>query len=159
MMKKIISVLVVSILTISLSSCATIKKSLKLSQEKSHIQSIEIYNTDHSYDEGSIHVFREKNKPIVVLKKTEISAFLDVLRALKFEKEVVFFPIPMSGGCDYDGYVIAVVYSDGGYDIIAEEGLYSYAVGKDGQGRHKYDHSDYCGKKPWSEIFGEYIEK
>lgn len=63
------------------------------------------------------------------------------------------------GGCDYDGYIIAIVYSDGGYDIIAEGGSYSYAVGSDGQGQHKYDHSDYCGKTPWSEFIGKYIEK
>ena len=48
---------------------------------------------------------------------------------------------------------------DGGYDIIAERGLYSYAVGRDGQGQRKYDHSDYCGETPWAEFFKEYIEK
>ncbi|MBQ2255665.1 MAG: hypothetical protein II330_02270, partial [Clostridia bacterium] len=68
------------------------------------------------------------------------------LCTLGFEEEVVFFPIPMDGGYDYEGYIVVVIYSDGGYDIVAERGLYSYAIGNDGQGRHKYDHSDYCGE-------------
>jgi hypothetical protein len=84
---------------------------------------------------------------------------LDSLGSLTFEKEVVFFPIPMDGGCDYDGYIIAVIYSDGGYDIIAARGLYSYAVSSDGKGRHKYDYSNYCGETPWAEFIEDYIEK
>ena len=95
----------------------------------------------------------------MILEPEQHSNFLDALCTLDFEKEVVFFPIPMDGGYDYDGYIIAIIYSDGGYDIIAERGLYSYAVGRDGQGQYKYDHSDYCGETPWAEFFKEYIEK
>jgi hypothetical protein len=65
----------------------------------------------------------------------------------------------MDGGCYYGGYIIAVNYSDGGYDIIAARGLYSYAVSSDGKGRHKYDYSNYCGETPWAEFIEDYIEK
>ena len=159
-MKKIFALFVVSLLLIvCFSSCANIKKDLEFSQDRANAQSIEIFNPEKSYYEGDIHAFLEENEPIVILEPEQHSNFLDALCTLDFEKEVVFFPIPMDGGCDYDGYIIAVVYSDGGYDIIAEGGLYSYAVGSDGQGRHKYDHSDYCGETSWTEFIKEYIEK
>ena len=158
-MKKIIALFISLLLIVCFSSCSNIKKDLKFSQDRANIQSIEIFNPDKSYYEGDIHTFLEENEPIVILEPEQHSNFLDTLCTLDFEKEVVFFPIPMDGGCDYVGYILAVVYSDGGYDIIAEGGLYSYAVGSDGQGRHKYDHSDYCGETPWAEFVEEYIGK
>ena len=158
-MKKITMLLISLLLIFCLSSCANIKKDLEFSQDRANVQSIEIFNPEKSYYEGDVHAFLEENEPIVILEPEQHSNFLDTLCTLDFEKEVVFFPIPMDGGCDYEGYIIAIVYSDGGYDIIAEGGLYSYAVGSDGQGRHKYDHSDYCGETPWAEFFKEYIEK
>ena len=158
-MKKTIALLVSLLLIFCLSSCAIVKKDVVLSQDRNNVQSIEIYNTESAYYEGDIHTFLEENEPIVILEPEQHSNFLDTLCTLDFEKEVVFLPIPMDGGYDYEGYIIAIVYSDGGYDIIAEHGLYSYAVGSDGQGRHKYDHSDYCGETPWAEFIEEYIEK
>jgi len=158
-MKKIFALFVSLLLIVCFSSCANIKKDLEFSQDRANVQSIEIFNPEKSYYEGDIHAFLEENEPIVILEPEQHSNFLDALCTLDFEKEVVFFPIPMDGGCDYDGYIIAVVYSDGGYDIIAEGGLYSYAVGSDGQGLHKYDHSDYCGETSWTEFIKEYIEK
>ena len=158
-MKKITMLLISLLLIFCLSSCANIKKDLEFSQDRANVQSIEIFNPEKSYYEGDIHAFLEENKPIVILEPEQHSNFLDTLCTLDFEKEVVFLPIPMDGGYDYEGYIIAIVYSDGGYDIIAEHGLYSYAVGSDGQGRHKYDHSDYCGETPWAEFIEEYIEK
>ena len=158
-MKKIIALFVSLLLIFCLSSCANIKKNLEFSQDRANVQSIEIFNPEKSYYEGDVHAFLEENEPIVSLEPEQHSNFLDILCTLDFEKEVVFFPIPMDGGYDYGGYIIAIVYSDGGYDIIAEHGLYSYGVSRDGQGRHKYDHSDYCGETPWAEFIEEYIEK
>jgi hypothetical protein len=132
---------------------------VELSQDRADVQSIEIYKPECAYSERSISGFLKTNEPLAVLDSENYTNFLNTLLALDFEKEVLFFPIPMDGGCDYDGYIIAVVYSDGGYDIIAEGGLYSYSIGSNGQGRHKYDHSDYCGETPWEEFIEEYIEK
>ncbi len=158
-MKKTIALFMSFLLLFCLYSCATVKKGVEISQDRTNVQTIEIYNPERAYYEGDIHSFLEENEPITVVKSENFTSFLDDLCNLEFEEEKVFFPIPMGGGYDYDGYMIAVVYSDGGYDIIAERGLYSYAVGSDGQGRHKYDHSDYCGETPWTEFIEEYIEE
>ncbi len=158
-MKKLINSLLVFSLIICLSSCATIRKSIELSQEQANIQSIEIYNSDSAYYEGDIHLFRLENEPIVVLKTEEIPTFIEELNTLEYVEEKIFLPIVMDGGYDYDGYIIAVVYLDGGYDIVASGGLYHYAIGKNGQGRHAYDYADYCGETPWTSIFEKYIEQ
>jgi hypothetical protein len=136
-----------------------VKKDVELSQDRTHVQSIEIYHPERAYYEGDIHTFLEENEPIAILGSEHHKSFLDTLCSLKFEKEIVFFPISMDGGCDYDGYIVAVVYSDGGYDMIAEGGSYSYALGRDGQERHKYDHSDYCGDVAWNDFVEQYIEQ
>ncbi|MBQ9806867.1 MAG: hypothetical protein IJW49_10245 [Clostridia bacterium] len=158
-MKKATILLIGLLLLFCLSSCATVKKEAALSQARTNIQSIEIYNPEHAYYEGDIHAFPEKNEPIAVLQTEKFTAFLDTLCTLEFEEEKVFFPISMDGGYDYDGYIVVIMYSDGGYDIFAEGGLYSYAVSSDGQGRHKYDHSDYCGDVAWNDFIEEYIEQ
>ena len=158
-MKKAITLLISLLLLVCLSSCANIKKEVELSQDRTNVVSIEIYNSERSYYEGDIHGFLEENEPIWVLESEKNSDFLDALCAFEYEEEKVFFPIPMDGGCDYQGYIIAIVYSDGGYDIFAEDGSYSYAIGSDGQGRHKYDHSDYCGDVAWNDFVEQYIEQ
>ena len=158
-MKKIIALFVSLLLIVCFSSCVNIKKDLALSQDRANVQSIEIYKPERVYYEEDIHTFLEENEPISVLEAQNHTSFLDSLYELEFEKEIVLFPIPMDGGSDYYGYVIAITYSDGGYDIIADGGSYSYAVGRDGQGRHKYDYSNYCGETPWAEFIEEYIEK
>lgn len=157
-MKKTLTVFLSFLLLFCLSSCATEQKDVELSQDRACVQAIEIFKPDRAYYEGDIHSFLEENEPLAVVKSESYKSFLDDLSHLEFEEEKAFFPIPMDGGYDYDGYVIAVIYSDGGYDIIAERGLYSYAVSSDGDGRHKYDHSDYCGETPWSEFVEKYLE-
>ena len=158
-MKKVIILLISLLLLVCLSSCANIKKEVELSQDRTNVVSIEIYNSERAYYEGDIHGFFEENEPIWVLKSEKNSDFLDALCALEYEEEKVFFPIPMDGGCDYQGYIISIVYSDGGYDIFAEDGSYSYAIGSDGQVRHKYDHSNYCGDVTWNDFVKEFIEQ
>ncbi len=158
-MKKTFLLLVSVILIFSLSACATITKDFKFSQKRENVQSIEIYNSEQAYYEGDIHRFRDENEPIALLSDEESSAFLDAVEKLKFEQEKVFFPISMDGGYDYQGYIVIIVYTDCGYDIISENGQYFYSIGKDGQGRHKYDHSDYCGDDSWSELIEKYINK
>ena len=158
-MKKTIALLMSFLLLFCLYSCANITKDLELSQDRANVKSIEIYQSERAYDEGDISGFLKTNEPVAVLETENFSSFLDAFCELEFEEEKVFFPIPMDGGCDYEGYIIAVVYTDDCYDIIAEGGSYSYAVGGDGQGLHKYDHSNYCGETPWAEFIEEYIEK
>ena len=158
-MKKTMVLLISLLLLLCLSSCANIKKDVELSQDRTNVQSIKIYKPERMYSEGDIHTFLVENEPVAVLKSENHTSFLDSLYDLVFEKEIMFLPIPMDGGYDYYGYMIAIIYSDGGYDIVTQGGSYSYAVGRDGQGRHKYDHSDYCGETPWIEFIEEYIEK
>lgn len=159
MMKKTVVLFLGLLLIVSLSACSIVKTNVELTQDRANVVSIEIYRPDRAYDEGDVHELRKTNEPISVLNAEQYVPFLNRLCSLEFEKDVVFFPIPMDGGCDYVGYIVAVVYADGGYDIVAANGLYSYAVGEDGQGRHKYDHSDYCGEQSWNEFVEEYIRK
>ncbi len=153
-MKKAFLLFTSIILLFNLCACATIKKDFEFSQKRANIQSIEIYDSKQTYTEADIHKFRENNKPIKVLVAQEQKDFLKVIEEFEFEKEVVLFPIPMDGGYYYAGYMIVIVYKDGSYDIIAEYGLYSYGSGD----KHKYDHSNYCGKTPWDHIFEEYTK-
>ena len=102
---------------------------------------------------------RFENTPIYTLNPEQYDDFLDELLLLDFEEEVVFFPIPTDGGCDYHGYVISIVYDNGGYDIVAEEAQFSYFVGNDGKNKYKYEHADYCGDVVWADFIKKYIEK
>ena len=158
-MKKLLLIFVTVFLAFNLSACATIRKTFKLTQERESVQSIEIYVSEQAYSEGNINMFREQNEPAVILDQQDHADFLDAVGKLKFEETILLIPIPMDGGYDYEGYVVAIVYENGGYDIIAETGRYSYAVGKYGQERHKYDYSDYCGKEPWADFFEKYLGK
>ena len=158
-MKKVMTLLISLLLLVCLSSCANVKKEVELSQDRTNVKSIEIYHSKRAYYEGDIHGFLEENEPIGALKPENNSDFLDALCALEYKEEIVFFPTPMDGGYDYQGYIIAIIYLDGGYDIFAEDGSYSYAIGSDGQGRHKYDHSDYCGDVAWNDFVEQYIEQ
>lgn len=158
-MKKIVALCLALLLIVCLSACATVKTNKELTQNRANVVSIEIYRSDYAYYEGDIHELRKNNEPISVLNAEQHTPFLNRICQLEFERDVVFFPIPMDGGCDYVGYIIAVVYADGGYDIIAANGSYSYAVGEDGQGRHQYDHADYCGEQSWDEFVEEFIAK
>ena len=157
-MKRFLTLLTSILIALCLASCATIHNRANPSQDPENVQAIEIYYSDEFYSERNISSFRKENEPITVLNPEEHAAFLDTLTSLKFEKQIVLLPIPMDGGYDYGGYIVAVVYTDGAYDIVAEDGLYSYSPGKNGQGRHEYDHSDYCGATPWADIFEEYSE-
>ncbi len=156
-MKRILVLFVVFVLSVTLSSCATIKKGVELSGGRSEIQSIEIYNIEEAYYEGDISKMRQENEPCCVFDPKEHADLLDTIYSLEFEEEKVFFPIPMDGGYDYSGYVIAVVFLDGSYDIIAEKGQYSCSISDKGKTRHNYDHSNYCGEKLWADLIGEYV--
>jgi len=158
-MKKITIICLVLILLFSFTSCTTVNKSIELSGDQKSIQSIDIYDVSEQYYEGDITVLRSENTPIYTVNPEQYADFLDELLLLDFEEEAVFFPIPMDGGCDYFGYVISIVYTDGGYDIVAEEGQFSYSLGVDGKGRYKYEHADYCGDVSWVDFVEKYIEK
>lgn len=157
-MKKTFLFIISFIVILNLSSCTTAKTKVELSKSGEDVQAIEIYNSEQKYYEGNISEFLNGNEPIFTLGKEEHSTFLDALCNLEFGEEKVYFPIPMDGGYDYEGYIIAIIYTDDAYDIIAEKGSYSYFVNKKGEGRHKYEHSDYCGETPWSDFVEQYIK-
>ena len=156
-MKKTLILLVSLLLLLCLSSCIAVKRELELSQDGANVRSVALYTPEHAYYEGDVHALLEENEPIAVLNPAQITEFLDALGSLPVEDEILLLPIPTDGGCDYAGYVVAVLYSDGGYDLFAEGGAYSYAVGKNGQGRHHYEFANYCGKTPWTEFIEEYF--
>lgn len=156
-MKKSVLLLILFILAFSITSCATVNKRLALSDEQQSIESVEIYNVIKQYYEGNISSFRSENAPIYTLSAEQISDFTEELLQLKFEEKNVFFPIPTDGGYDYSGYVVCVVYDDGGYDIFAEEGQFLYSVQGDDV-RYTYGYADYCGDVPWTDFIERYIE-
>lgn len=156
-MKRIHLLCVCVVLIFNLSACAKIATNFELSQAEENVQWIEIYNSEQAYSERDITQFRDENSPVAMLEGELLDDCLHALEQLKFEEEKVFFPIPMDGGYDYQGYIMVIVYEDGGYDVVAECGQYAYAVGKDGQGCHKYDHADYGGEKSWTAFVEPYL--
>jgi len=157
-MKKAVCVFVSVILAFSLSACVTITKDIDFLQERENIRSIEIYNSELAYSERNIHFFRNENEPIALLSDEAINEFLDDVEKMSFEEVKLLFPIPMDGGCDYQGYIVIIVYTDGSYDILAQNGQYSCAMTANGEPKyHRYDYSDYCGDKPWPDLIEKYI--
>lgn len=150
MFRKITILFLSLMLTFSMAGCMYIpvKKSIKLSKDESVIQSIDIYYVEDAYYEGDVSGLRSEISPVCTLTAEQQDDFVKELLSLKFETEIYLLPMPMDGGYDYEGYVVSVVYDDGSYDLIAEEGQYSYL--NVGNGSHKYDYADYCGTKDWS---------
>ncbi|MBP3479508.1 MAG: hypothetical protein J6K03_08540 [Oscillospiraceae bacterium] len=156
-MKMTINILLLLLLGLILTSCTTIKTDYVLSMDESQIQAIDIYNIDDvskSYSERNIHCLRSECTPTYTLTSEQYTSFLDKLTSMEFEEEIVLIPIPMDGGCDYMGYIVSIVYIDGSYDIIAEEGQFSYSS----VNGYKYSHADYSGTVSWSDFIREYIE-
>ena len=143
----------------SLCACTMVQHNFSFSQQRDNIKSVEIYNSDKLYYEGDVSSFKKENEPIAVLETEALSDCINSIEQLKFEEEKVFFPIPMDGGYHYQGYILIIVYIDGGYDLIASGGQYSYFIGKDGQGKHNYEHFDYCGEIAWDEFVEKFLEQ
>ena len=157
-MKRIALIFITLILIFSFTSCINVTSTFKLSQDRSFVKLVEFYYVDEMlYTESNVHCFLEENTPVKILKDSKCDKLLDALCKTKFEKEVILFPIPMDGGVDVGGYVVSVVYSDGGYDLVSATGSYSYSIGKDGKERHKYDYSDYCGEAQWDDIVKPFL--
>lgn len=154
-MKKIIIFLVIASLAFSVCSCATVQRSIKFGKDQSEIVSVDIYYIEKQYYEGDIHNLRSENTPIYTFEPDVQNEFLSELESQTFEKEIVFLPLPMDGGCDYSGYIVSVVYTNGSYCIIAEQGQFYYLIEDDKTEKYEYDHSDYCGNESWS----DFIEK
>lgn len=153
-MKKIIVFFLCCFLGLSLISCTTKESYINISQDVSSIRCIEIYSLEEAYyTEETVHNLRKENIPARTIDdEKDISDFVSYISTLKFQKVIVHFPIPMDGGCDYFGYVMAIVY-DNGYDIIASGGQFYYSVNSKGKESYKYDYSNYCGDVSWSEMF------
>ena len=158
-MKKVCFLVISIFLTLSLSACITVQQNFDFSQQRDNVKAIEIYNSEKLYDESDISSFKKENEPIAILETDELSGCLNSIEQLKFVEEKVFFPIPMDGGYYYQGYILIIVYKDGGYDLIAADGQYSYAIGKNEQGRHKYEHANYYGDIAWDEFVENFLEE
>lgn len=157
-MKKVYLLVISILLMLSFCACTMVQENFKFSQQHDNVKVIEIYNSEKLYDEGNISSFKKENEPIAILETDALSDCLNSIEQLKFEEEKVFFPIPMDGGYQYQGYILIIVYTNGGYDLIASNGQYSYAIGKDGQGKHTYKHADYCGELEWDEFVEKFLE-
>lgn len=158
-MKKLSAIIILLLTLIFITSCITVNGTFKLSQSELNITSIEIYKTEEMYDLGNIHFLRDENTPICIIPLQMQEKFINEIESLMYKKEVLLFPIPMDGGFETIGYVIAIVYKDGSYDIVAYNGYFSYTLKANGDERYKYDYSDYCGDEPWDSIIEKYIEK
>ena len=156
-MKKQIIVGFVVLVLLCACSCTLVDSKVELSQSAENVQSIQIFYSERVYDIGNIADFLDENEPFAILESEKYNDILNELRELDYQKWVLHLLVPQDGGYDYGGYIIAVLYSDGGYDIIAEEGLYSYYLNKKGEGRCRYDYSDYCRELPWNDFIKKYI--
>lgn len=125
-MEKTFNFFVIFLLLIVLSSCETKSVNYELSKDISIISKVSIYYVEEIYDEGNIHFLISENNPVYTLSKEQEDYFLVEICSLVFEREVVYFPIPMDGGCDIVGYVFIIIYEDGSYEMIAENGQFSY---------------------------------
>ena len=156
-MKKQIIVGFIALILLCACSCSIVESKVELSQSAENVQSIQVFYSERVYDVGNIADFLEENEPFAIFESEKYNDLLNELRELEYQKWVLHLLVPQDGGYDYGGYIIAVLYSDGGYDIIAEEGLFSYYLNKKGEGRCRYDYSDYCGELPWNDFIKKYI--
>ena len=129
-MKKQIIVGFIALILLCACSCSIVESKVELSQSAENVQSIQIFYSERVYDVGNIADFLEENEPFAILKSEKYNDLLNELRELDYQNWVLHLLVPQDGGYDYGGYIIAVLYSDGGYDIIAEEGLFSYYLNK-----------------------------
>ena len=159
-MKKLFSCITIVIFSVVfLSSCITVRNKFELSKSREQIVSIDIYNIEGVYTERNVDYLLEENTPIYTIPQVKIEEFLNTLCSFEYKKEVVLFPIPMDGGCDLMGYVIAIIYDDGAYDLVSYSGIFRYSIGKKGQGQYRYDYSDYSGQIDWNEFIVSYVKE
>ena len=158
-MKKIICICALMFIMFFLSACITVDVNFKLSQSKTNITSIDIYEVDSVYDHGNVHNLKEENQPIYTITSSKQEQFIKEIESLKYEKEIILFPIPMDGGLNLTGYAIVISYQNGGYDIIGDDGFFSYKLKENGEERYSYDYSNYCGDEPWDSVIWKYINK
>ena len=160
-MRKLISILTIFVVILSLCSCGKVNKNIVFSGEPWQTLEVEIYYVEKSYSEGDIQNLRDENTPLCVLNNlTEdgeiISNLMNEISSLTFIQEVIYFPAAIDWIYTYEGYVVCVVYPNG-YDIIAPNGQFYYALDRKGKEHYKYGHSDYSGETEWSEIVERYI--
>ena len=156
-MKRVLVLFTGIMFLFCLSGCVTVNKNYRLSNVR-EVESVEIYDTEKRYYEGDVHGFREENEPILTIPAEDCTESLKEIDELEYKAEEVLFPMPMDGGCDYQGYILIVVYTDGSYDLLADGGMYLLRVGDEGERSAKFDHSDYCGEEEWSDFVKRHIE-
>ncbi len=158
MKKKLLFCIVpLCILSLFLSSCATRIRKFESSRPIEDIEQVAIYYTDKVYTERNIHNFTDELEPFCYIDATLQSGFIDELTNFEFEEVVNYFPvIPTSGGYDYSGYIIGLIYADG-YDLFAAEAQYAYTLDFNGQSYYSYGSMSYCGDYKWSDFIEKYI--
>ena len=141
----------VFVVSICLSSCIKVSNRFSPLRDKSEAVCVEIYKVEKTYTEANADDLRAENTPVCVLKNERCTAAVEQLCELEYTKETLLVPIAADGG------VYLIVYKDGAYDLLAEEGKFSYYE-KDGGGRYDYDYSDYSGERAFSELIEELID-
>ena len=154
---KTSSIILLIFICVCLSACITVMGKYTLRKDRSDVLCVEIFKTEKTYKESDVDDLRSENTPICSLENEKCTAAIETLCKLEYSKKKILFPIPMDGGCDLGGYVAAVVYTDGSYDLIAEKGLFCYSE-NNGKGQYKYDYSDYSGERPFAELIEEMVE-
>ena len=157
-LKKAAILFLAALTLLSLAACVTKSVYIEPSGNPSDIQKVEVYRTEERYTEADVDDLRDENTPLCIIDSQRQTEFLEELHGLAFEEEIVLFPVPLDGGCTCSGYVISIVYEDGSYDIIAEQGQFYYSIGSNGDGRYEYDSADYCGDLAWTDFLEGYIE-
>lgn len=153
---KILAFILITCICGCLFSCVKVSNRFSPLRDKSGAVCVEIFKVEKNYNERDVDDLRAENTPVCFLENERCREAVELLCELEYTKDILLIPIPADGGCDFNGYVVAIVYEDGAYDLLAEEGLFSYWE-KDGNGRYSYDYSDYSGERGFSELIEELI--
>lgn len=155
-MKKIVTFLLLILFVLGATSCSSKTTTVSLSDDRDEIKTVAIIELSKDYYEGDVTKLFDENKPISIIDDEQKDAFLQELLSLEFKKSFSLLPIPMDGGVDFSGYVVAIAYIDGGYDLIAEHGQFSADV-DDNKTKYGYSHDDYCGELAWAYFINKYL--
>ena len=156
-MKKTLILFIALILIFSLTSCViTLTREFELGQDANNIVSVDIYRIDEF--DCEVHEIPDKHEPIYSITGDEIKPFISELSTLEYKRDAIF-PLPIDYAHIFkEGYIVFIEYGNGGYDVYAEQGIYTHCF-VEGNVYHLYDFDDYRGEKSWDDFIESYIGK
>ena len=147
-MKKLLICIVTLILVLSLSSCFSINKNLRIIGDSEDITSINIYYIDAT-DEEIVQETIDEYEPIYSVPDDEFVAFADKMETIIYKKKYILVPV------DYrivfaPGYIVCIEFSDGMREIFSEQGTLTH---------NGYYPEKYNGDLSWTEEIESLIKQ